>query len=96
MKNEKPISVRTQQRLAQNICDAVNKLVDYQSRLHFAVLQPAVNLQIEANRLRFMLTQIERGEYRALEPPVLRKPKLDGGVDRRRGFKGHRAKKVPQ
>lgn len=74
MQDKKPLSVRTQQRLAQNICNAVNKMVDYQFRLHWDVLGKAVNLQLEANRLRFMLAQIERGEYEP-EPIKLRQRK---------------------
>lgn len=54
MKDKPPISARTQYILANDICKAVNALVEYQFRLHPRVLHDAVGLQSEAYRLRFI------------------------------------------
>lgn len=87
MKTEKALSLRTQRRLVDNICLAVDKLVDYQFRLHFDVLHDAVCMQTEANRLRFKVKQLMDGTYEP-EPIRLRKTRKDGQPDRRRGCKG--------
>lgn len=79
MKAEKPLSLRTQLRLADNICHAVNTLVDYQSRLHRDVRQDAVNMQVEANRLYFKVKQLVGGTRKP--KPARRSKTRKGGME---------------